>query len=261
MFFFFFFFLMIRRPPRSTLFPYTTLFRSVGVGIERLPAEFGERVGHALLGLQDFGELAQDARGHRDVARVDADARRPGEGADHRQGGAGRQQRCLVGQRVDDGRLGAHAAAPRDAIRRIGIRARGGWPRRTRPMYPNPRPRPAAAAPPAAARARAWSVPMNRYIAGTTNSVNSVPIAIPLQITIPIAWRPAAPAPDAITSGTTPKTIAAVVIRIGRSRIEAASSIASRLLRPLACSSLANSTSRMPCLLISTISVTRPTSV
>src|SRR5215475_15099377 len=26
--FFFFFFLMIRRPPRSTLFPYTTLFRS-----------------------------------------------------------------------------------------------------------------------------------------------------------------------------------------------------------------------------------------
>src|SRR6266481_8584195 len=27
-FFIFFFFLMIRRPPRSTLFPYTTLFRS-----------------------------------------------------------------------------------------------------------------------------------------------------------------------------------------------------------------------------------------
>src|SRR2546426_7365154 len=30
---FFFFFLMIRRPPRSTLFPYTTLFRScIGLG-------------------------------------------------------------------------------------------------------------------------------------------------------------------------------------------------------------------------------------
>src|SRR3712207_9241032 len=27
----FFFFLMIRRPPRSTLFPYTTLFRSWGI--------------------------------------------------------------------------------------------------------------------------------------------------------------------------------------------------------------------------------------
>src|SRR5437773_4898813 len=31
----FFFFLMIRRPPRSTLFPYTTLFRSC----ERLPGD------------------------------------------------------------------------------------------------------------------------------------------------------------------------------------------------------------------------------
>src|SRR2546430_9909196 len=35
---FFFFFLMIRRPPRSTLFPYTTLFRSdrlrdLGIGL------------------------------------------------------------------------------------------------------------------------------------------------------------------------------------------------------------------------------------
>src|SRR2546426_11782047 len=28
-----FFFLMIRRPPRSTLFPYTTLFRSVSEGL------------------------------------------------------------------------------------------------------------------------------------------------------------------------------------------------------------------------------------
>src|SRR3712207_852590 len=35
----FFFFLMIRRPPRSTLFPYTTLFRSqVQVPVERLEA-------------------------------------------------------------------------------------------------------------------------------------------------------------------------------------------------------------------------------
>src|SRR2546423_10725606 len=36
----FFFFLMIRRPPRSTLFPYTTLFRSLYVGrvrVRRLP--------------------------------------------------------------------------------------------------------------------------------------------------------------------------------------------------------------------------------
>src|SRR6476661_9283715 len=38
-FFCFFFFLMIRRPPRSTLFPYTTLFRSRGpASARRQPA-------------------------------------------------------------------------------------------------------------------------------------------------------------------------------------------------------------------------------
>src|SRR6266511_5946081 len=40
--FVFFFFLMIRRPPRSTLFPYTTLFRS-----PRAPADRGRRGGCA----------------------------------------------------------------------------------------------------------------------------------------------------------------------------------------------------------------------
>src|SRR2546421_6168105 len=35
-FYFFFFFLMIRRPPRSTLFPYTTLFRSPAPPCRRL---------------------------------------------------------------------------------------------------------------------------------------------------------------------------------------------------------------------------------
>src|SRR5215211_5120175 len=44
----FFFFLMIRRPPRSTLFPYTTLFRSGGAAQsqEHLLAGVGE--GHLL---------------------------------------------------------------------------------------------------------------------------------------------------------------------------------------------------------------------
>src|SRR2546422_5442435 len=51
-FFLFFFFLMIRRPPRSTLFPYTTLFRSHNRPVERLlvhkQAGLGARVlGHA----------------------------------------------------------------------------------------------------------------------------------------------------------------------------------------------------------------------
>src|SRR5258705_3815643 len=42
----FFFFLMIRRPPRSTLFPYTTLFRS-------WYSTKGKLVGSILLGLYD----------------------------------------------------------------------------------------------------------------------------------------------------------------------------------------------------------------
>src|SRR5256886_16182330 len=32
----FFFFLMIRRPPRSTLFPYTTLFRSRAIRLKKI---------------------------------------------------------------------------------------------------------------------------------------------------------------------------------------------------------------------------------
>src|SRR6476661_9230627 len=40
----FFFFLMIRRPPRSTLFPYTTLFRTRGARASgRRPSEPGHR--------------------------------------------------------------------------------------------------------------------------------------------------------------------------------------------------------------------------
>src|SRR5256885_14922749 len=53
--FFFFFFLMIRRPPRSTLFPYTTLFRSRHL----------RRLGHELLGARLHG-------GHLRVRRLQA---------------------------------------------------------------------------------------------------------------------------------------------------------------------------------------------
>src|SRR5260370_15007581 len=43
--YFVFFFLMIRRPPRSTLFPYTTLFRSdVGQHLEALHHERSSRL-------------------------------------------------------------------------------------------------------------------------------------------------------------------------------------------------------------------------
>src|SRR5947199_7935421 len=59
LFLFFFFFLMIRRPPRSTLFPYTTLFRSV-TSREEFRAPFAAHLhGHARR-LPFAGDLARD---------------------------------------------------------------------------------------------------------------------------------------------------------------------------------------------------------
>src|SRR2546430_17459838 len=51
MYFFVFFFLMIRRPPRSTLFPYTTLFRSHQHRVDVHSQEFqdNERATRALV--------------------------------------------------------------------------------------------------------------------------------------------------------------------------------------------------------------------
>src|SRR5258707_12087054 len=45
---------MIRRPPRSTLFPYTTLFRSCGDDVAQLP------FGHG--GLEDCGGFGEGER-------------------------------------------------------------------------------------------------------------------------------------------------------------------------------------------------------
>src|SRR3989454_5125327 len=62
---FFFFFLMIRRPPRSTLFPYTTLFRSLERSLAAFAAErAGERraAGRALAALE--WESAEHTRHH-----------------------------------------------------------------------------------------------------------------------------------------------------------------------------------------------------
>src|SRR3712207_8723013 len=68
----FFFFLMIRRPPRSTLFPYTTLFRSVD--LQQLAVGGDVRVvqvvaRHLVLGLPEHLAVA-DARRVRDVLEV-----------------------------------------------------------------------------------------------------------------------------------------------------------------------------------------------
>src|SRR3712207_7006558 len=53
-----FFFLMIRRPPRSTLFPYTTLFRS---RLGELVVEVADRVDERLAGLVGLvGHVGRD---------------------------------------------------------------------------------------------------------------------------------------------------------------------------------------------------------
>src|SRR2546429_3754627 len=66
-YFFFFFFLMIRRPPRSTLFPYTTLFRSLLSGEGPRPARLGPcGLAAALLGetRRDAAALVVDGGAH-----------------------------------------------------------------------------------------------------------------------------------------------------------------------------------------------------
>ncbi len=85
----------------------------VGVRLLRELTEPTEVVGHPLLFGQPVGELRQDARRDRDVAGFDVDPGRIGERPDDRQKGVRRQQRRLVGQRVDDRRLVvAHMSLP-----------------------------------------------------------------------------------------------------------------------------------------------------
>src|SRR3712207_9593422 len=71
----FFFFLMIRRPPRSTLFPYTTLFRSLVNNLPEPARGEGPRILNSLgygpdvraeaLGPEDFIGLYRDRKSTR----------------------------------------------------------------------------------------------------------------------------------------------------------------------------------------------------
>src|SRR3712207_8062734 len=66
----FFFFLMIRRPPRSTLFPYTTLFRSAAGAAHRHAADqAGQPVRQAGAGVQVGLDQAGADRVHPDPER------------------------------------------------------------------------------------------------------------------------------------------------------------------------------------------------
>src|SRR3712207_7415700 len=51
---------MIRRPPRSTLFPYTTLFRSCGVNTSKLPVLKEKEMKELLLKMKDGDNLSRE---------------------------------------------------------------------------------------------------------------------------------------------------------------------------------------------------------
>src|SRR2546422_8014189 len=63
--FFFFFFLMIRRPPRSTLFPYTSLFRS-RPDVTVLPMQLRSNLGNRLVLRVDTEATSEISLGIRD---------------------------------------------------------------------------------------------------------------------------------------------------------------------------------------------------
>src|SRR2546430_13528945 len=70
---YFFFFLMIRRPPRSTLFPYTTLFRSqqgraLGAGPRSRPG----RPADELRGRRDEGDAVRGSGRDRKSTRLNS---------------------------------------------------------------------------------------------------------------------------------------------------------------------------------------------
>src|SRR3712207_7409750 len=67
---------MIRRPPRSTLFPYTTLFRSYALNVDLDPAPFTEWI--TACGLEDaaFTTMARELG-----RQLDVDAVRPAAAA------------------------------------------------------------------------------------------------------------------------------------------------------------------------------------
>src|SRR2546430_11706926 len=62
---FFFFFLMIRRPPRSTLFPYTTLFRSKNIHCRYFVGKSGALSGRHFEIASDSASVARDRKSTR----------------------------------------------------------------------------------------------------------------------------------------------------------------------------------------------------
>src|SRR5260221_10026556 len=70
-----FFFLMIRRPPRSTLFPYTTLFRSRNGQCGEEQVRSAGRQREPVIAGEGVGEIDRRGEGRRRDTRVDPNDR------------------------------------------------------------------------------------------------------------------------------------------------------------------------------------------
>src|SRR6266496_6774012 len=93
------FFLMIRRPPRSTLFPYTTLFRSQLAGGDQTPERLLHQVLTRLDVLEDLSPEEEVATVHPQVGAVDVADR-----GDHAVGLVRHRMERIVGADRQEGR-------------------------------------------------------------------------------------------------------------------------------------------------------------
>src|SRR5687767_9723939 len=125
------FFLMIRRPPRSTLFPYTTLFRSreAEIGLEheiqrQRQGQVGQRLDRAAGRSSEGGEGPEDAEDEEWECRRNRHLRRGGaELALHPLLDRSRQVPEERGEQ-DGGAPLLHGAGPTDPLARSEIFAR-----------------------------------------------------------------------------------------------------------------------------------------
>ena len=88
--------------------------------------------------------------------------------------------------------------------------------------------------------------------------VRKVDTTIPPTTAIPMAIRWLQPSPVAKAKGINPKTVEALVIKIGRKRCRAASCTAVTLSSPFSCFKFANSTMRIPFLATNPINMMIP---
>src|SRR2546430_1957604 len=120
----FFFFLMIRRPPRSTLFPYTTLFRSGDGGEAPLRGRISDGAG-ARAGAVPGGRHQQSLRGH--SLGLGRRARRRARPRGERQPAPGSGRPVRAGARLGTPTRWQRDREPngRGAHRRLDVRATG----------------------------------------------------------------------------------------------------------------------------------------